>query len=286
VRRVRFARVVWTRIETIHAVTYFAAESRAMAREVGLKGFWMGYFGFRAAPFGEAPAALVEATFYNFAPSMVTRSVPDAWMYASPYALVEARTVSAASALRNAMVAADTAAARLLERLDVAVRHGSAAGRPLFAVNRCLAPRRDPVEQLWQLCTAIREHRGDGHVAALTSAGIDGCEAHVLIAGQNGHLGTLLQETRGWTSDEWSAAGARLMERGLLSAPGVLSDSGRRLRDDIEESTDRLAEELFAGFDRVARRRLVDDLDLVAGAVVDAAVIPFPNPMGLPKLDE
>ena len=70
-----------------------------------------------------------------------------------------------------------------------------------------------------------------------------------------------------------------------MTAPGVLSDAGRRLRDDIEESTDRLAEELFAGFDRAERRRLVDDLDIIAGAVVDAAVIPFPNPMGLPKLE-
>jgi hypothetical protein len=53
---------------------------------------------------------------------------------------------------------------------------------PLFSANRSLALPDDPVERLWQLCTSLREHRGDGHVAALTAKGLDGLEAHVLIA--------------------------------------------------------------------------------------------------------
>jgi hypothetical protein len=43
-------RDLWIRAETIHAVTYFAEESRAAARELGMQGLWMGYFAFRAAP--------------------------------------------------------------------------------------------------------------------------------------------------------------------------------------------------------------------------------------------
>lgn len=55
-----------------------------------------------------------------------------------------------------------------------------------FAANRDVAPLQHPVAQLWQHCTTLREHRGDGHVAALASAGIDGCQAHqLLIASQN-----------------------------------------------------------------------------------------------------
>ncbi len=46
------ARALWRHFEAIHAVTYFAEESRSAAAEAGLKGFWMGYFGFRAAPMG------------------------------------------------------------------------------------------------------------------------------------------------------------------------------------------------------------------------------------------
>jgi hypothetical protein len=35
------------------------------------------------------------------------------------------------------------------------------------------------VTVLWQAATVLREHRGDGHVAALVVEGLDGCQAHV-----------------------------------------------------------------------------------------------------------
>ena len=37
--------------------------------------------------------------------------------------------------------------------------------------------------------TVLREHRGDGHVAALVAAGLDGCEALMLRAGMDGACG-------------------------------------------------------------------------------------------------
>ena len=49
------AREFWKRIETLHAVTYFDHESTDAATNAGLRGFWMGYFGFRAAPLGGQP---------------------------------------------------------------------------------------------------------------------------------------------------------------------------------------------------------------------------------------
>ena len=45
--------------------------------DAGTKGFWMGYFGHRAAPMGAVSPGVVEATFFNFAPSRVQRAVPD-----------------------------------------------------------------------------------------------------------------------------------------------------------------------------------------------------------------
>jgi hypothetical protein len=39
----------------------------------------------------------------------------------------------------------------------------------------------EPLARLWS-ANLLREHRGDGHVAALVSAGIGGTEAHVLHA--------------------------------------------------------------------------------------------------------
>jgi hypothetical protein len=34
--------------------------------------------------------------------------------------------------------------------------------------------------RLWQACTTLREHRGDGHVAACVAAGLSGLDAHVV----------------------------------------------------------------------------------------------------------
>ncbi|MBA2282976.1 MAG: hypothetical protein H0W25_17340, partial [Acidimicrobiia bacterium] len=89
------ARRLWPSIETIHAVTYFAPQCREAATTVGLKGFWMGYFAFRAAPLGPVPPAVATATFAGFRPSMVARALPDAWAHASAAACIEARAAAA-----------------------------------------------------------------------------------------------------------------------------------------------------------------------------------------------
>jgi hypothetical protein len=178
-------RDLWVRAETIHAVTYFADESRAAARELGLRGFWMGYFAFRAAPLGPVDAGVVEAAFYNFAPSMVRRAIPDAWTYAPPDVIVARRAESAAAALRR--IASDDDISRALTAA-AAVRASAASvtadDRSLFGANRAIPRPGDPVAALWQATTIVREHRGDGHVAALRAAGISGCQAHLLLAAE------------------------------------------------------------------------------------------------------
>ena len=60
-----FARSLWLRIETINAVTYFGERTTEAGKAAGLSGFWMGYFGFRAAPLGPVGRGAVEATFFN-----------------------------------------------------------------------------------------------------------------------------------------------------------------------------------------------------------------------------
>ncbi|HEY1737571.1 MAG TPA: hypothetical protein VGI86_02610, partial [Acidimicrobiia bacterium] len=147
-----------------------------------MKGFWMGYFGFRAAPLGAVGPGVVEAAFYNFARAMVRRSIPDAWSFAAPDELVDARAQAAAAALRVVAPDVDVLAATLLDRLAPVSACGGMEGRPLYAANRGVATRTDVVERLWQACTLIREHRGDGHVGALVDAELGGVDAHVLFA--------------------------------------------------------------------------------------------------------
>ncbi|HUD17773.1 MAG TPA: hypothetical protein VMQ59_10940, partial [Acidimicrobiales bacterium] len=91
----RLADRCWRVFEPLHALTYFAPESREAADAVGLKGWWMCYFAFRAAPLGPAPASVVRSTFFNFHSSRTNRAIPDAWELASVEAVLDARAASA-----------------------------------------------------------------------------------------------------------------------------------------------------------------------------------------------
>lgn len=277
------ARELWKRIESIHAVTYFAPESRAAAKQAGLRGFWMGYFGFRAAPLGCVPPGPVHASFAGFAQTMVERSLPDAWSHASPSSLLDARVISAASALRRLSSALTDDHARAVHSpLDSLVQNADPLGRPLFAANAGLAERIDAVEKLWQLCTTLREHRGDGHVIALASHCVDGCEAHRLHAATHGTPHELLRDNRGFSDEEWRAAAVRLEARGLM-AEGDLTDAGRHVVESVEALTDALAGEPIkrSGIDTDL---LLDTLTPIAKDITASGVLPFPNPMGLPRL--
>ncbi len=270
-------------MEVIHAVTYFDSESRSAAKLAGAKGFWMGYFGFRAAPLGTVSAGVIEAAFANFAPRMVARAVPDIWELATPETLLSARQDAAGRTLRRVLPPNDWRLDEVCGLLDAAVTSAHPMGRPLFASNRTLHSELEGLQRLWQLCTTAREHRGDGHVMALALADLDGCEAHVMQAAATGVPVELLRDNRGWNAQEWSEAGDRLQLRGFVDATGALTDAGRELRSDLEGTTDRLAESLVDSLDAQDRELLLSLLEPLASAVLAAEIVPFPNPMGLTR---
>jgi hypothetical protein len=276
------ARRMWERVETIHAVTYFAPECIAANKVLGLKGFWMGYFGSRAAPLGPVRPGVVEALFFNFHRDMVRRSVPDAWAFASPHDIVTARQAAAAAALRSVAPKAEALAASLVDDLQLVIGAADGEGRALFAANRALDPPDDPVEALWLACTCLREHRGDGHVAALTAEGLDGCEAHVLFAAARQVPIELLRDNRGWSTDDWAAATHRLEARGLVGG-GFATDDGRALHQHVEDVTDALAAVPLDAVNRLATATLLLGLGDIAAQVITAGILPFPNPMGLAR---
>jgi hypothetical protein len=247
----------------------------------------MGYFAARAAPLGPVGPAVVEATFFNFHPMRVRRAVPEAWSYATPAQLLDVRRRAAAAALRRLLGAdADRLAGVVVPVLGSIADAASPAGRPLFAANHDVAPSSDPVGELWQACTTLREHRGDGHVALVTSAGLDGCEVHVLLAATETVDPVLLQESRGWSAGDWSSAVDRLAGRGLVDSAGAATAHGRKLRAEIERRTDELA---VLPFEMVGRQRVETVLEALAPAAAQISAsgeIPFPNPIGLPPAAE
>ena len=118
-------------------MTYFAPESDEEFRACGLKGFWMGYFAGRSAPMGAVTPAVVTATFYNFAPRMASRALPDAWGFASPAEVLDARLAGMDRALGRIFGAERTSSAvsRAAEMARRAAENVTVVGRPLAAAN-------------------------------------------------------------------------------------------------------------------------------------------------------
>ncbi len=276
------ARRLWTVLEPVHAVTYFSEDCAERYRALGLKGFWMGYFASRSAPFGAATPELVTATFFNFRPSMVHRALPDAWAAAAPGAVLAARREGSVATLRAVLGEAATGddvaeAATLAEQ---AVDACALVGRPLFAALLALDRPTDPLDRLWHAATLLREHRGDGHVVASVAAGLDGLDAHITFAASGAVPRERLQPARGWTDEEWDAAAAGLARRGWL-ADGALTDAGRAGRQAIEDLTDDLAADPWEALGPRATGRLHELVLPLARAIVAAGAIPLPNPIGM-----
>ncbi|KQV19319.1 MULTISPECIES: hypothetical protein [unclassified Kitasatospora] len=274
------ARALWWLFEPVHALTYFAPEGRAAYEAAGLHGSWRGYFAGRSAPLGPVDAAPVIAAFFNFAPQMVERALPDVWSRATPEAALAARLSGAVATLERVL---ETVKPDLIDRsvtlLERAVDGLDCCGRVLAAANLGLPSPEGALARLWHATTVLREHRGDGHVAALVAEGLDGCEALVLRCALDTRR-EQLQPFRGWTDQEWDAAADRLTTRGWLNRAGGISADGRHRHQALEAATDLAAARVWSGF----RRSELDELAAALTPIATAcrAELPQLNPIGLP----
>ena len=135
----------------------------------------------------------------------------------------------------DAMVAAADLLLEVTDGLDM-------SGRPLFAglAGLPVPGPDDPAGRLWRAADLVREHRGDGHIAAWIGH-VDSTEVTVLTELWWGIEPGSYVWTRGWDGYDVAAARARLTSRGLLDGDGALTDAGRDLRETIELATDRAA---------------------------------------------
>jgi hypothetical protein len=259
------ARRMYSLFEPVHAISYFASPATGAWGPAGVRGFWRGYFAGRAAPIGPVSAAPVIAAFFNFAPAMVARALPSVWDLITPERALEVRLAGAVAALHDLLGLGDQTEApgpvrEAADLLTGVIEDIDGAGRPLGGPNAALPVPDEPLARLWHAATVLREHRGDGHVAALVAADLDGTEALALRAGVSlaaaGARGPesrgmltreQLQPVRGWTDEQWDAAEARLADRGLLAADAAATAAGSALRAEIERATDVAAARPWAG---------------------------------------
>ncbi len=273
------ARRMWKALEPFHAITYFSPETRKATDALGLKGGWMSYFGCRAAPLGPVGPEIVAAVFYNFHPAMVARSLPDAWTYATPTQLLEARLAAVDNAVRRLFP--DAAFGRAAELGRRAAEVAPVAGRPIAAANAALEWPDEPHLVLWQATTILRESRGDGHVAALVAADLSPCQALVTLSAAGGPSKEIFQLNRRWSDEEWSAASEDLRSRGLLSSDGQLTESGRALRQQVEDTTDSLADQGWRALGDDLSTELHDLVRPLSAVLMSEGLIPPDNPMAM-----
>jgi hypothetical protein len=238
----------------------------------------MGYFASRAAAMGPVPADVVIATFFNFNPELIRGVIPDAWALASLDAILAARLRAADISLRQAwgegIAGPEVAEAAELARTAALAAVQSPQGRPLFAAHAELPWPGEPHLALWHAQTLLREYRGDGHVALLTTAGLTPVEALVTHAAAGPVTDQALRASRAWGDEDWAAGVASVRARGWLAEGDKLdlSEAGRAFRQELEDRTDELAVAAWAALGEAGCARLAELARPLSQAVIDSGL--------------
>ncbi len=235
-------------IEPYHTIVYFASERGEIYRRLGLGGA-SGYFASRSAALGRVPVQVVTATFFNFAPDLVSAAMSDVWDSTTPEAVLAARLEVVDAALRAQLGAATLASDDMARAADLARDAAVEAtvyveGRPLFAAHAALDWPTEPHLVLWHAVTLLREFRGDGHIATLVTTGLDGLDAIVINAASRQIPEAFLRATRGWDDRAWARAIDLHRQTGWLAPDDgtgalELTPDGVEQREAIEAATDR-----------------------------------------------
>jgi hypothetical protein len=265
-------------LNSLHSTHYFAPELGKELGELGITHPRAVNFAVRAAALGPVGAGTVAATFYNYKYELVARHVPAVWATAAPEQVLAARARAVDATLRRLLGEEAVASPEMAEAARLALRATEAcsrSARPLYSAHADLPIPDEPHLAYWHAATLLREHRGDGHLAALMAAGLDGLEALVThTATGKGIAPKWVFSTRGWSREEWDAAADRLRERGLLDATGELTEQGVALREGIERETDRLDRAPYEHLGAEGVARLTDLGTAFARAVLGAGAFP------------
>ena len=267
------ARRLFQLVEPVAVVTYMAHEPTEAVMALGLPTMWDAYFAGRAAPLGrDVPAAVVHALFYSFADGEVARHIPRVWDMVSPEDANAARQAGSVATLRRILgdLVDTPGVARSADLLTKAGTSAPTEGRALYAAVRTLPLPAEPVARLWHGANLLREHRGDGHVAALLTSGIGGTEAHVLHALSEGMPAEKFGRVSHLPQAQLAAIVDGMRGRGLIGADGWLTAAGRQTKEQVESLTDQLAAPAYDILEPDELDQLVADLEPLAAVLVAA----------------
>ncbi|MEU9859584.1 hypothetical protein AB0D99_01840 [Streptomyces sp. NPDC047971] len=231
-------------LNPMHSTVYFSPDLDTEFRALGFDDTSAMRLASRSAAMGAVGAGTVAAAFSNYNVELLARHLPAVWDIASPGDVLAARLRAVDATMRRLLGEEAIASAEMAEAAELALRATEGCtrhARPLYSAHADLPVPEEAHLRYWHAATLLREHRGDGHLAALLSAGLDPLEAMVShTATGTGMNPRWALGARGWRRADWDAAASRLRERGLLDADGELTVEGVALRDAVEEHTDRM----------------------------------------------
>ena len=203
--RLRRSRSLAAALEPVVGQVFFAPECHAAYARLGFAPspgrFGLvalpdgpAYFTSRGSLLGQVRPGVVAAAFGVFKPEAVSTGVALGWSLTDAPTIFAERRAGAVAQLERILGPADDGVARASVLLERAVEPLGVEGRALFAGLRSWwDDPTDPWTRLFHLGDMLRECRGDAHVSAWTSAGLDGVEIGLL---NDLYMGMPLQELR------------------------------------------------------------------------------------------
>jgi hypothetical protein len=252
------ARALAATLEPVAAQVYFAPEAHARYEALGFgpsPGDFAGvaapemaaYFTSRGSVMGQVPGEVVAAAFGVFKPEVVIKAVDRGWSVTDAETICGARDEAGVAQLVRIIGERPVGIDRANELLARAVQRLRPEGRPLYGGLASLALPSGAIGTLWRRTDMLREYRGDSHINAWTTAGIDACEMCLLTEPYWGLPLRTYSRTRAWSDAEFDTATEQLTRRGWIHEGG-LTEEGRAERERIELATD------------LQCKRFVDDL--------------------------
>jgi len=126
------------------------------------------------------------------------------------------------------------------------------------------------VARFFHAGSLLREHRGDGHIAALMIEGVGGLEAHVLFALDMGMPAEKFGRIHHLPAAQLAAVIDGMRDRGLIGDDGWLSDAGCAVKQRVEALTDDLAAKPYERLEPGELDELMAALEPLATLLLDA----------------
>ncbi len=199
----------------------------------------LGYMAARCAPLAGAGPDAVIAAFGSISPVAI-RGVFS--MLESPERFGrfwEARDEAVVAGLRDHAAAIIEPLQEVGPELWEVVARLPLTGRTFFGAHLAMPRHEDPLLYGWHAVNCLREWRGDTHWALVVAHGFDHAEASILHNAWLGYEPDWLPRSRGTSDDDLQRGWHSLHHKGL-AVGGTVTEEGIRLRQHIEDETDRL----------------------------------------------